>query len=792
MREASVRRTVTDTDSYAFFVINWLMRGILKHKVFIMSHCGFKLLLFLSFVFWGNSTWANDASTINEDDDFSSIPQDTIMNVDGLLYQFADDGTGNPYAGLRLIGWAEEKEELNVPQDVDLNIIQLKRRGKSERNISPRETRRYKVIIWFVKYGKFLVNPQSIKKVDLPAEMKILGDKFRMLTGLAELKLPEGLKEVPDSSFMGCSSISNIVFPKELESIGCHAFEGCSNISALNLPNGLRNINYKAFAGCSSLRTLNIPSSISYIEPMAFADCTSLKSVAFDFDVFTIAYNAFKGCTSLAKFEIKRFNPVETCPGMRTDGIVLYDTSYRSSVGNPSFDSDPNKWVATICAPAATIVRLDPQTRAIGEKAFEDCQQLRAVFIPESAIYYENEIFKNCKALEKVSFVGQPKTLSFGMFMNCEKLKDFEMPAYVEEIKDSVFVNCKSLKRLSIPSFINKIGENSFTGSGIEKFDVDEFNSVFLNIGEDGAIYAKNNNNEFPYMLNCTALFRLPPAYKGTYIMPTEVEDFCIGALNSCNEVDTIKIKQSNIGWNGSLFKSLSTCKNLQYFEIEENNNGDGSQFQETVSDGKLLYRSKDRDCIIGSVGSISSIKFDNEGVAQGRSLILDSNSFYGNTNLSDITFDCSSRTICFYAPIFSKCNNIKSVKVIGDFPHNQSGITECFEENVYSDAILYLDSRLRDVYQWGVAQKYWYYKFKNVEWFDFGAVEETKTDIDNPKWRVSYGTIEFLNCEGSIKEIYNISGSMISTTNGNILTGINSGLYILRVGEYTSKVVIP
>lgn len=75
-----------------------------------------------------------------------------------------------------------------------------------------------------------------------------------------------------------------------------------SEIAEIALPNGLKEIGKEAFCGCISLREIAIPNGVSKIEEGAFKMCISLKNVSFSQTLCTVGKEAFFGCEGLTSF----------------------------------------------------------------------------------------------------------------------------------------------------------------------------------------------------------------------------------------------------------------------------------------------------------------------------------------------------------------------------------------------------------------------------------------------------------------------------------------------------------
>ena len=112
------------------------------------------------------------------------------------------------------------------------------------------------------------------------------------------LKSAEGLDEIMDGGFAGCSSITAFILPSTINKIGQSAFEDCSELNTLLLPDNVKSIGDKAFKRCSKLTNLNYPTQLKRIGKNAFQECYNISSVELA-NIDTIGAEAFKSCNSI-------------------------------------------------------------------------------------------------------------------------------------------------------------------------------------------------------------------------------------------------------------------------------------------------------------------------------------------------------------------------------------------------------------------------------------------------------------------------------------------------------------
>ncbi|MFR8835119.1 leucine-rich repeat protein [Bacteroides nordii] len=97
---------------------------------------------------------------------------------------------------------------------------------------------------------------------------------------------------------------------------------------------------------------------------------------------------------------------------------------------------------------------------AIEENAFRQCMRLSKVTIPESVTYLGGAIFFECISLKSVTL---PKNITYipgYTFQECD-LHSIEIPESVTEIGGYAFFQCFSLEKITIPSKVSYIGDQA-------------------------------------------------------------------------------------------------------------------------------------------------------------------------------------------------------------------------------------------------------------------------------------------------------------------------------------------
>lgn len=130
----------------------------------------------------------------------------------------------------------------------------------------------------------------------------------------SELDIPEGVFQIEDGAFSGCSTLTSVLIPKTTVLIGA-AFTDCPNIESLTVAED--NLRYKTTNDCiididnsrlvMGCKNSVIPTdgSVKQIAALAFLGCTGLTEIAIPSCITDIYNNVFRGCTGLTTVTVE-------------------------------------------------------------------------------------------------------------------------------------------------------------------------------------------------------------------------------------------------------------------------------------------------------------------------------------------------------------------------------------------------------------------------------------------------------------------------------------------------------
>lgn len=191
------------------------------------------------------------------------------------------------------------------------------------------------------------------------------------------------------SVFKDCQFLSSVVIPATYEWIGAEAFSGCP-ITGVTLENGLKEIRERAFYGCSQLKDVTIPRSVTSVGVGAFANCIQMTTISVE------PGNA-KFCSIDGILYSYDKTTLLQCPAGKTTWLTTSDGFY--SIGS---DECRVQVIADRafegCRYLYSSISIYSTVTRIGERAFYGCTSLSRVKIPSTVQMIENYAFTSCSS----------------------------------------------------------------------------------------------------------------------------------------------------------------------------------------------------------------------------------------------------------------------------------------------------------------------------------------------------------------------------------------------------------
>ena len=251
----------------------------------------------------------------------------------------------------------------------------------------------------FIEGKNTFVGDISLQNVDLSDSMTTIPDgTFKGCTSLTDLVLPPNLKTIGDYAFSD-AGIVDVVLPNSVETIGAYAFRQTNNrtIETVTFSSNLKTIGDYAFAGVL-ITEIDLPDSLESIGKNAFAGAKNLQSFHLPKNVTSLGTDIFIYCSSLAIITV---DPENIVYDSRNNSNAIIETATNTLLYGSSSTVIPNN------------------IQIIGKNSFYYIE-IEKLIIPESVTEIGAYAFYGTP-LEKLFVPSSVETIGASAFIGKEK-----------------------------------------------------------------------------------------------------------------------------------------------------------------------------------------------------------------------------------------------------------------------------------------------------------------------------------------------------------------------------------
>lgn len=333
---------------------------------------------------------------------------------------------------------------------------------------------------------------------------------------LTEVVIEDGVTEIGNQTFQGCTGLTNVTIPDSVQKIGAWAFYLCEGLKSVDIPANVeignssfrqssleqvtvsggsvgqyafhRNVSLKkidincetigdeAFSGCDYLTDITLGENVKTLGDKAFYTCDALERVEIPSTVTDIGEKTFYSCPALKEAIIRagtvKAGTFYNCRALTTliisDNATL-DASFtvgntyaketletvkieRGEIGISAFNSCPN----------LTTVELGTGVTSVGDNAFSKCTALKSINIGDGVTSIGKNAFNGCTALTNAN-IGSG-AIGESAFNGCTILANVTLGNGVTSIGRNAFLRCKALTSMDIGSSVRTIESYAFSG----------------------------------------------------------------------------------------------------------------------------------------------------------------------------------------------------------------------------------------------------------------------------------------------------------------------------------------
>ncbi len=306
---------------------------------------------------------------------------------------------------------------------------------------------------------------------------------------------------------------------------------------------------------------------------------------------------------------------------------------------------------------------------SIGEFAFDDCDSLQSVSIPQSITSIGNGAFQYCSTLKEINIPNGVTSIGQRAFKGCRGLESIAIPNGVTTIEAYTFQDCTSLASVTMPSSVTTIGNYAFN------------NCDALASAPIGSGVTTIGSNAF---YGCDGL--------GSVIIPDGVTTIESYAFSNCPYLRSITIGKgvttigSNVVYNSKNLKLVYNNSSLLISEGQANNYGGIAQYAPVVitpqtANQYTVYESEN------GIGSFLFSTIDGENTLEAY--------LYDFAEVS-IPEDFNGQHYAIGEKAFYNCANVEKFTIPEDVTsiHTNAFVGTAWYKN-QSDGLLYKDNWL-------------------------------------------------------------------------------------------------
>ncbi len=320
-----------------------------------------------------------------------------------------------------------------------------------------------------------------------PSHIKRIGEEaFYQNDSLTEITLPESITELQSRTFAFCHELRSLDLSYlEITDIPQVFTYECKKLTEVKFPSTLKKIHAKAFYQTPLLQHLNLPEGLEYIGAAAFGNYSGSEEFALTGELWEnytstrrpdgSFYEDYTGCHSelldivipstvqfIGDFafawhaKASKIEFVDGCPQLTHIGAYAF--AFCKSVQSIELPANLKYLGYEIASVTETTLEFvanpgsyyDYDVMQLYGSVFESCESLTEIVLPEIVDYLPPRMFRNCKALQNVTFLNKDIQFfaAWRAFAGCTSLTAFTIPASVKLVADEAFAGCTQLQEV--------------------------------------------------------------------------------------------------------------------------------------------------------------------------------------------------------------------------------------------------------------------------------------------------------------------------------------------------------
>ena len=382
-----------------------------------------------------------------------------------------------------------------------------------------------------------------------------------------ELVIPEtynglSVTSIGDWAFYECKKLTSVTIPDGITSINSYTFQYCTNLKSVTIGNSIASIGDGAFTGCTSLTAFDVSNNNAYYESSNGVLFTKHKVHLIRYpagktatvytipdSVTSIGGSAFSGCTSLTSI---------TIPDSVTSigNNAFYNTGYYN---------DNSNWKNNVLYIDNHLIeakkdllgeyQIKSGTKTIADAAFQYCDALTSVTIPDGVVCIGSYAFDGCEKLEMINIPNSVTNIGEDAFHWCDSLTSFTIPSGITSIDRTFFIDLANLTEINVDE-----NNDSFSSIDGVLFNKDETILLAYPVGKSDVSY---NIPDGVTIIGDLAFCRCKKIEN--VILPDSTISIGIESFEYCSKLESISLGKNISSVGGAAFYGCSRLKDVYY-----------------------------------------------------------------------------------------------------------------------------------------------------------------------------------------------------------------------------------